>query len=118
MWLDYATLPGSTESYSERTQACTFENHANLLTYMANWPLFTPENGFQGAIKHQGGPFLGFAQVFSAVIVQKKQKQPEWVPTKTQLRVLSIIDQLCEWAYRRSAYAQLSPLSTPTSLTW
>ena len=79
MWLDYATLPGSTESYSECTQACTFENHANLLTYLANWPLFTPENGFQGAIKHQGGPFLGgpflgFAQVFSAVIVKKKTK--------------------------------------------
>ena len=29
-----ATLPRSTESYSERTQTHTFENHANLLTYL------------------------------------------------------------------------------------
>ena len=57
------------ESYSERTQTCTFENHANLLTYLANRLLFTLENGFQGAIKCQSGPFLGFAQVFSALIV-------------------------------------------------
>ena len=34
--------------------------------------LFRPENGFQGAMKRQGGPFLGFAQVFSAIIVRKK----------------------------------------------
>ena len=63
-----ATLPGSTESYSERTQTHTFENHANLLAYLANWPLFTLENGFQGTIKCQGGPFLGFAHFFSELI--------------------------------------------------
>ena len=68
----YATLPGSTESYGEGTQTCTvtFENHPNLLAYLANWPQFTSENGFQGTIKHQGGPFLGFVQDFSALIVQ------------------------------------------------
>ena len=49
----------------------------------------TPENGFQGTIKRQGGPFLGFAQVFSAI----KKKLPERAPTKTCLRVLSIIDR-------------------------
>ena len=38
------------------------------------------------------------------------KKLPEWATTKTQLRVLSIIDQLREWAHWRSAYAQLSPL--------
>ena len=32
----YATLPGSTESYGELTQTRTFENHANLLAYLAN----------------------------------------------------------------------------------
>ena len=32
----YATLPGSTESYGERTQTRTFENHANLLAYLAS----------------------------------------------------------------------------------
>ena len=34
--MDYATLPGSTESYGELTQTRTFENHANLLAYLAN----------------------------------------------------------------------------------
>ena len=48
----YATLLGSTESYGEHTQTRTFESHANLLTYLANWLLFTPENGSQGAVKH------------------------------------------------------------------
>ena len=32
----YATLPGSMESYSEHTQTRTFENHSNLLAYLAN----------------------------------------------------------------------------------
>ena len=31
-----------------------------------------PENGFQGAVKRQGGPFLGFAQVFSAIFVRNR----------------------------------------------
>ena len=35
--MHYATLPGSTESYGERTQIRTFENHANLLAYPASW---------------------------------------------------------------------------------
>ena len=38
------------------------------------------------------------------------KKLPERAPTKKQLRVLSIIDQLQALARRRSAYAQLSPL--------
>ena len=29
-------LPGSTESYGERTQTRTFENHANPLAYLAS----------------------------------------------------------------------------------
>ena len=32
----YATLPGITESYGERTQTRMFKNHANLLAYLAN----------------------------------------------------------------------------------
>ena len=32
----YATLPGSTGSCDERTQTRTFENHANLLAYLAS----------------------------------------------------------------------------------
>ena len=35
----YTLLPGSTASYGERTQTGTFENH--LVTYLANWPLYT-----------------------------------------------------------------------------
>ena len=45
------------ESYGERTQTRIFENHANLLA---------------GAIKCQGGPFLGFAQAFSVHILFEK----------------------------------------------
>ena len=39
----YALLPGSMASYGERTHA--FKTH--LVTYLANWPLYTPENGLQ-----------------------------------------------------------------------
>ena len=41
-----------------------------LLTWHWSWPLYTPKNGFQGAIKRQGSPFLSFAQVFSALIAE------------------------------------------------
>ena len=68
-----ATLPGSMESYGERTQTHTFESHAKLLAYLASWPLYFPENGFQGAIERS--PFLAFAQVFSALIIRKKNCQ-------------------------------------------
>ena len=34
--MHYAALPGSTESYSERTQTHKFENHANLPAYLVN----------------------------------------------------------------------------------
>ena len=54
----YTTLPGSMVSYGEHTQTHTFENHANLLNYLANWPLYTSEHVFQGTIKCQPGPFL------------------------------------------------------------
>ena len=96
------------ESFSEHAQTRAFENHTNLLTYLANWLLFTSENHFQGVIKCQGSPFLGFTHVFFCSYCSKKL--PEQAPTKTQLRVLSIIDQLREWAHRRTTYAQLSPV--------
>ena len=67
----YTTLPGSMASYGKRTQTCIFKNHANLLSYLANWLLYILENGIQGNIKHQGGPFPRYAQVFSVLIVQK-----------------------------------------------
>ena len=43
------------ESYGESTQAHILEHHTNLLAYLADWLLYTPENGYQGAIKRQGG---------------------------------------------------------------
>ena len=96
-----------TASYGERTQTCTIENHTNFFT-LANWPLYTQKNGFDGATKCKGGPFLDFAQVTSAVIVLENI-MPELARTKTWLHVL-IDMQLRAWAHRQSAYAQLSPL--------
>ena len=61
------------------------------LTLLANQLLYTSENGFQGTIKHKGDLFLSFVQVFFDIFVWKK-KIPERAPTKTCLRVLSIID--------------------------
>ena len=52
------TLPGGTVSYVKYALT-TFENQANLLTYMANRPLYTLEKI----------PFPGFAQTFYALIV-------------------------------------------------
>ena len=57
--------------YTERTQTRTFENHTNLLAYLANWPLFTLENG---TIKCQCSPFLGFAQVSLHLVFEKTAK--------------------------------------------
>ena len=51
----YTTLPDSMVSYGEHTQTRTFENHGNLLNYLANWPLYTFRDVFQGAITCQGG---------------------------------------------------------------
>ena len=53
------------------------------LTYSLTWPLYTPENDFQGAIKGQGGHFLGFAQVFSALIVRKNCQNGLYLKTAT-----------------------------------
>ena len=53
----------------------TFKNHANLLTYLVKLTAITLENGFQGGIKCQGGPLLGFAQVYSAIVQEKKNCQ-------------------------------------------
>ena len=77
------------------------------LTWQTDHALFTPENGFQGAIKRQGFPRL--CSSFLCTYCSKK-KMPERAPTKTQLCVLSIIDQLRGWAHWWSAYAQLSLL--------
>lgn len=51
----------------------TSENHANLLAYVVNWLLYTLENGFFEALLTIG-PFLGYAQAFSVLIVKKKRE--------------------------------------------
>ena len=64
----YATLPGSIESYGERTQTHIFENHTNLLTYLTT-DCCILRTMAQGTIKCKGGPFLGFAQAFSVHVL-------------------------------------------------
>jgi len=66
----YVTLFGRTVSYGGRKQTRTFENHDNLLAYLTNLPVYTPENGFRSIIKCQSCPFLSFAQAFFALIVR------------------------------------------------
>ena len=74
-------LGGTTlqESYGEHTQTRTFENHATLLAYLANSPLYTLENGFQGA------PRQPFPRLHCL------QKLPKRALTTTQLCVLLIM---------------------------
>ena len=63
------------------------------LTYSltkASLLLHTPEALFKALLNAKAAPFLGFSQVFSALI----NKLPERAPTKTRLRVLSINLQL------------------------
>ena len=102
-----ATLPGSMVSYGERTQTHTFENHANLLNYLANWPLYTSENVFQGTIKCQHGPFLQ-ALLKPSLCLLFEKKNCQNALTTTWLHVLMII-QLCVQALWWSTYDQLSP---------
>ena len=84
----YDTLPGRTASYDERTQTRIFENFTCLPDKLT--AVYIPQKiGFQGTLKCQGD--IGFAQVFSALIVR--------APTIKQLHVLSIIDtQPHAWA--------------------
>ena len=63
---------------------------------------------FKALLNAKAQPFPSLCSSFLYTYCSKKL--PERAPTKKQLRVLSIIDQLHAWAHRRSAYAQLSPL--------
>ena len=68
---------------------------------LANWPLYTLEESFQGAIKRQGSPLLEHL----LCLLFKKLRE--------QLCVLLIIDRypiICGWVHQQSTYAQLSPL--------
>ena len=75
-------------NYGKHKETLYLKIMLTLLAYLVNWPQYIPEDGFQGAIKRQGGPFPGFAQAFSALIVL------EQAPAETRLHLLPIM-QLC-----------------------
>ena len=72
-------------NYGKHKEILYSKSMLTLLAYLANWLQYIPEDG---AIKRQGGPFPGFAQAFSALIVL------EQAPAETWLHVLPIM-QLC-----------------------
>ena len=71
------------EGYGEHTQTHTFENHAN---YLLTWQ--TDHCSLRRmAIKHQGGSFLGFAEVSLCLLFEELPKR---APTKTQLATCTV----------------------------
>jgi len=80
-------------SYGEHkeTHIILFKNHANFTCLPGK---LTAVYGFQGAIKCQGGPFLGFAKAFSALIV--RQNCQNGLP----LRHGYVYYQLCSYVHR------------------
>ena len=83
------------------------------LTYSLTWKAdrCSPwRMAFKALLNAKARPFPSLCSSFLCAYCSKKL--PKRAPTKKQLRVLSIIDQLRAWAHRRSTYmyAQLSPL--------
>ena len=81
------------------------------LTYSLTWQAdrcTSRRMAFKALLNAKARPFPSLCSSFLCTYCSKKL--PERAPTKKQLRVLSIVDQLRAWAHRRSAYAQLSPL--------
>ena len=81
------------------------------LTYSLTWQAdrcTSRRMAFKALFNAKARPFPSLCSSFLCAYCSKKL--PERAPTKKQLCVLSIIDQLRAWAHRRSAYAQLSPL--------
>ena len=81
------------------------------LTYSLTWQAdrcTSQRMAFKALLNAKARPFPSLCSSFLCAYCSKKL--PERAPTKKQLRVLSIVDQLRAWAHRRSAYAQLSPL--------
>ena len=106
----YVTLHGSTASYDEHAQTCTFENHGNLFAYLTNWPLMGAVHSREWLSKCYKTPRRPFSKLCSNLLCAYcLNKLPERGPTKARLCVLSIMS-LWAWARQRSAYAQLSPL--------
>ena len=79
-------------SYGECIQNVHLK-HANILAYLGKLTAVDLGEWLSRRYKMLRRAFpIGFAQVFSAIIVKKKTL-PEWAPTKTWLHVLSIIDR-------------------------
>ena len=79
------------------------------LTYSLTWQAdhcTSRRMAFKALLNAKARPFSSLC----FLCAYRSKKLLEQAPTKKQLRVLSIVDQLCAWAHRRSAYAQLSPL--------
>ena len=90
-YLCLASFPGSLH---------TRERKIDSLSWQTDHCTPGEENGFQGAIKCQGGLFRGFAETFSALIVQNKNCQNQLL-----LKHCYVCYRLCAWTHRRSAYA-------------
>ena len=105
----YVTLPGSTASYGECTQTCTFEYNGNLHAYLTNWPLTGVVHSGEWLSKHYKTPRQPFSKLCSNLLCTYCQKL--MCRTKARLRVLSIMP-LGAWAHRQSVYtySHLSPL--------
>ena len=81
------------------------------LTYSLTWRAdrcTSRRMAFKALLNTKARPFPSLRSSFLCAYCSKKL--PERAPTKKQLHVLSIINQLHVWVKRRSAYAQLSPL--------
>ena len=85
-----------------------------MLTYSLTWQAdrcTSRRMAFKALLNTKARPFPNLCSSF--LCAYRSKKLPERAPTKKQVCVLSIIDQLCAWAHRRSAYAQLSPFLYP-----
>ena len=81
------------------------------LTYSLNWQAdrcTSRRMAFMALLNAKARHFPSLCSSFLCAYCSKKL--PAWAPTKKQLCVLPIVDQLRAWAHQRSAYAQLSPL--------
>ena len=61
--------------WKARTQIRTLENHANLLGYLANWPLYFPENVFSRPLSDQLRPCSSFLEKNARTGPYKKKQK-------------------------------------------
>ena len=88
-------------SYGKYTHTCKFESTLSescSFSYLANWSLYIPQNGFQSNI-------IKVPRLWSRLLCICCPKKKT---AKMRICVLSIV-QLCAWAHWLSAYVHLSP---------